>query len=448
MNAADLLPTFLLAAEKADAGEPTTHFGLAFLMLAIVLVAGKLGNIVERYGQPAVVGELFAGIVLSGLGYFGWHLIPEITHNQVMAFLAALGAVLLLFAIGLETRIVEMRQVGVSATLVAVVGVVVPFVLGTVILAPLLFPDSNANARLFLGAAMVATSVGITASVFRALGIQQRRAAKTVLGAAVIDDVLGLIVLAVVSALVGGGQVSAGMIALLAAKSFGFLGGALIIGKFLAEPISKFLSSIHTGAGMKATLAVGFAFVFAWLAEVFGLEPIIGAFAAGLLLEEVHFRSFQVPAMVRELRAVLADDPQEKSAASRIIRKHQEKHVEDLINNIGLIFIPVFFVYTGMQINFGSLLEPKLYLVAAVLSLAAIAGKVVAGAAAKGDRREKLLVGVAMVPRGEVGLIFAATGKSLGAINDVMFSTIILMVVITTFVAPPLIKHFSPVELR
>ncbi|HSH31962.1 MAG TPA: cation:proton antiporter [Candidatus Saccharimonadales bacterium] len=440
-----LMPFASVAAPEASS-EPVVHFGIVFLMLAVVLLAGKLGNVVEKWGLPGVIGELFAGIVLSGLGYFGWALVPQITGNQVMAFMAALGAVLLLFAIGLETRILEMRQVGLSASLVAAIGVVVPFVLGTYVLAPLLFPGSTTNARLFLGASMVATSVGITASVFKSLGIMQRRAAKTVLGAAVIDDVLGLMVLAMVSALVGGGQVSGGMIAVLALKSFGFLGGALLIGSLVANPISNFLSRLHPGVGMKIVLAVSFAFVFAWLAELFGLEPIIGAFAAGLLLEEVHFRRFDAPPVVNELKAALVDDPKEETQAALIIRKHQEAHVEDLINNLGLIFIPVFFVFTGMQINFGSLLQPKLYLLAIVLSVAAIAGKVVAGVAAKGDRREKLLVGVAMVPRGEVGLIFAATGKALGAISDDIFSTIILMVVITTFVAPPLIKKFAPAE--
>jgi Kef-type K+ transport system membrane component KefB len=445
VHVAEFSYQFLLAAATADAGQ-TRHFGVVFLMLAVVLLAGKLGNVVEKYGQPSVIGDLSAGIVLSALGYFGWRLVPEISQNPIIAFLAALGAVLLLFGIGLETRIIEMKQVGLSATMVAALGVVVPFVLGAIILGPLLFPGVGEKAHMFIGAAMVATSVGITASIFKSLGIHQRRAAKTVLGAAVIDDVLGLIVLAVVSALVAGGQVSGAMIAILIAKSFGFLGGALIIGKLTAKPISRLLSRIHTGSGMKVTLAVGFAFIFAWLAELFGLEPIIGAFAAGLLLEEVHFRSFQVPAVVKELREALVDDPEEKTAASRIIRKHQEKHVEDLINNIGLIFIPVFFVYTGMQINFGSLLQPKLYLLALILSIAAIAGKVISGIAAKGNLEEKLLVGVAMVPRGEVGLIFAATGKSLGAINDEMFSVIILMVVITTFVAPPLIKRFAMLE--
>lgn len=430
-------------AHQSDEASHAQHFGIVFAMFALVLVAGKLGNFVERFGQPAVIGELFAGIVLSGLGYFGWGFIDETLGNQVIAYVASFGALLLLFSIGLESKISEMKKVGFNALIVAAIGVVVPFVLGTYFLAPALFPDASSNAKIFVGAAMVATSVGITAAVFRSLGIIKTRAAQTVLGAAVIDDVLGLIVLAVVSALATGGEVTPTSVGIIAAKSFGFLAAALLVGAYLAKGLSRVLSKVNTGIGMKLTLAVGFALLFGYLAELFGLEPIIGAFAAGLLLEEVHFRSFADPEVVHELRSVEFKNDDDKTAVANVIRRHSDAHVEDLIGSIGMIFIPVFFVYTGMQIDFGSLLQPKLYVTAMIISVFAIVGKVVAGTAAKGSAREKLLVGVSMVPRGEVGLIFAATGKALGVLSDELFSVIVLVVIITTFVAPPLIKYVA-----
>src|SRR5690606_8027371 len=217
-----LTATPVFAAEGSGEGG-VQHWGEVFLMFAIVLMAGKIGNIVERFGQPAVIGELLAGIILAVFGYVGWKLMDEIATNDSIAFLSSFGALLLLFSIGLESNLTEMRRVGPNALLVAVIGVVVPFVFGTWVLGPIFFGDESFNARLFLGAALVATSVGITASVFRSLGIIRTREAQTVLGAAVIDDVLGLIVLAVVSALASGGDVSAGMVAELALKSFGFL---------------------------------------------------------------------------------------------------------------------------------------------------------------------------------------------------------------------------------
>lgn len=426
----------------ADEGShgAVTHFGIIFAMLTLVLIAGKLGNIVERFGQPAVIGELFAGVVLSGLGYFGWGFVQQTVDNQIIAFMASLGALLLLFLIGLESKISEMKTVGVNALLVAGIGVVTPFVLGAYILAPFFFPEASDNAHLFLGAAMVATSVGITASVFKALGISRTRAAQTVLGAAVIDDVLGLIVLAVVSAIASGGTVTLASVGLIALKSFGFLAAALLLGSYFARGLSKLMGKIHDGIGMKLALAVGLALTFGYLAELCGLEPIIGAFAAGLFLEEVHFRRFADPEIVKDLKAREFKNEADREAVLGIIRKHSDAHVEDLINSLGLIFIPIFFVYTGMEIDFGSLLQPQLYVVAFAISLFAVLGKLVAGIAAKGQMREKLLVGISMVPRGEVGLIFAATGAALGVLNSEMFSVIVLVVIITTFISPPLIK--------
>lgn len=429
------------ADEHAEDGEHESgvhHFGIVFAMFALVLIAGKFGNIVEKYGQPAVIGELLAGVALSAIGYYGWDFIREVASNEIIGYLAQFGALLLLFSIGLESNMKEMKKVGVRALFVALIGVVVPFILGAFILGPIFFGDESSNAKLFLGAALVATSVGITASVFRSLKLTKSRAAQTVLGAAVIDDVLGLIVLAIVSALASGGELTSGLVIELAVKSFGFLGGALLIGSLTAPYISKFMSKIHTGVGMKVALAVSFALLFGYLAELFGLEPIIGAFAAGLMLDAVHFQSFSDPEIIDDIKYLETDE-----TVASIIKKHRHAHIEDLINSIGLIFIPVFFVYTGMQIDFGSLLQPSLYVVAIIISIAAVAGKFVAGIAAQGSRTEKMLVGTSMIPRGEVGLIFAATGASLGVLNSDMFSTIVLVVIITTFISPALIKHFG-----
>ena len=323
---AGILITSNAAVAAAEVAEPSDdghggviHFGIIFAMLAIVLVAGKIGNIVERFGQPAVIGELFAGIALSAAAYFGWGLMDEIRSSEVIAFASSLGALLLLFSIGLESNIKEMKKVGVNALLVALIGVVVPFVLGAYVLAPFFYPDGDSNAHLFLGAALVATSVGITASVFRSIGISRTRAAQTVLGAAVIDDVLGLIVLAIVSGLASGADVNVG---LLVVKSFGFLAGALVLGQFAAKPLGTIFGKIHTGVGMKVTLALGFALVFGYLAELFGLEPIIGAFAAGLLLDNVHFARFADPAVVEDLRGLEFEDKKDREKVLRVINKH------------------------------------------------------------------------------------------------------------------------------
>lgn len=421
------------------------HFGPVFAMLALILIAGKVGNFIEKFGQPAVVGELAMGILLAGLGFLGWGFIDEAASNEIIAFLASFGALLLIFSIGLESNITQMKNVGIRAVMVAVIGATLPFVLGTYVIAPLLFGDESMAAHLFVGAAMVATSMGITASVLRSLGISRTRAAQTFLGATVIDDVLGLVLLAVVSAIAVGNSVTASGVGLIILESFGFLAAAIILGKLLAKPLSKIMSKIYSGIAMKLTFAVSFMLLFGFLAEIAGLEPIIGAFAAGLILDQVHFRHFSDPEVIKDFKSLPFKRRKDREMVVNLISKHRKLHIEDLIQKISFVFIPVFFVYTGMQVNFESLLQPQLYLTAGLISAMAIAAKLVAGVAAKGSWKEKALVGMCMVPRGEVGLIFAATGKALGVLSDELFSVIVLVVVITTFVAPPVIKRLATV---
>src|SRR5690606_12585315 len=206
----------------------------------------------------------------------------------------------------------EMRQVGLRALLVAVIGVAAPFTLGTYVVGPWLLPGLSFNAYLFLGATLTATSVGITARVFRDQGILNSAEAKLVLGAAVIDDVLGLIILAVVSAIATAGTVSPVEVTWITAKAVAFLAGAIFIGQWLAPLAGRLLSAIHTGQGMKFTVAIAFCLVAAYGAELIGLAPIIGAFAAGLVLDPVHFRHFRDPQIVQDIRDLAETVPQPK----------------------------------------------------------------------------------------------------------------------------------------
>lgn len=433
--------------DEADDHSPESahpiHFGYVFLMLAIVLVFGKIANIVEKYGQPAVIGELLAGIALSAAGYYGLDIIMDIKDSEAVQFVSSFGALLLLFLIGLESNIKEMTKVGTSAVRVAIIGVTLPFIVGAYVLGPLFYGDVEANAHLFLGAALVATSVGIPSSVLRGMKLTKTKAAQTFLGATVIDDIVGLIILAVVSALATGDEASLALVLELTAKSVGFLAGALILGNLLAKPISRAFSAIHTGIGMKMSVAITFALVFGYAAEKFGLEPIIGAFAAGLLLDDVVFKDYADPEVVDELKAIKFKDRSARAKLMRVVKHHSQAHVEDLVSNLSLIFIPVFFVSIGLQVDFGSLLQPKLYVISFIIAVVAFFTKFLAGFGAQTDTRTKMFIGSCMVPRGEVGLIFAATGKSLGVLDDELFSVILIVVMLTTFVAPFLIKKFA-----
>lgn len=428
------------AAQAAEAGGSAHSVGATFLWIVIILLAAKLSTLVERLGQPPVLGELVIGVILGNLFLIGIDFFEPIKSEPIINFLAQLGVVILLFQVGLESNIEEMRRVGLRAFWVACVGVVIPFFLATAVVGPLLLPGLSLNAYLFLGATLTATSVGITARVFRDLGRLQTAEAQIVLGAAVIDDVLGLIILAVVSAIVTQGTVSLGSVSWITLKAVLFLAGAIILGQFLAPRLGILFSKIHTGTGMKFTLAICFGLTIAYLAEQIGLAPIVGAFAAGLVLDPVHFRFFEEPEIANDIRQSLHDAPPAvQNRVSAVLERHADRHVEDIIAPLGHFLAPIFFVMTGMGVRLETLFNLPVLLVALGITLAAFVGKIAAGLVAGPVR--KSVVGWGMIPRGEVGLIFAATGRAIGVVNDAVFSIIVIMVILSTLLPPPILTY-------
>jgi len=423
------------------AAEPGVHtYAATLAWIAVLLLFAKLASLVERIGQPAVLGELVIGVVLGNFALLGFPLFESAEGDPLLRFLAELGVIILLFQIGLESNIQKMARVGIPAFLVAIVGVVLPFALGTVIVGPLLLPGLDTNAYLFLGAALTATSVGITARVFKDLGKLQTPEAQIVLGAAVIDDVIGLVILAVVSAIASAGSVSGLTIALITGKATAFLVGAIAAGRFLAPRLGRVFSLIHTGVGMKFTLAISFGLLLAAAAQKIGLAPIVGAFAAGLILDPIHFRHFKDLHIVEDVREALRDaDPSVRQRIQHAIEPHAERHVEYLIEPLGHFLVPLFFVMTGMSVNLATLFDPSIILVALGITVVAFIGKIAAGLAA--GKVRKSLVGWGMVPRGEVGLIFANIGRGLGVVDDQLFSVIIIVVILSTLLTPPILSY-------
>lgn len=429
----------LVTLASAAAADPNAHsIGAVFLWLAIILLAAKLASLVERFGQPAVLGELVIGVLLGNLYLLGIHWLEPLRTSELISFLAEFGVVILLFQIGLESNIAQMKKVGVRALLVAILGVVAPFVLGTFIVGPWLIPGQEFNAYLFLGATLTATSVGITARVFKDLGKLKTNEAQIVLGAAVIDDVLGLIILAVVSAIVTLGSVSLLGITLITLKALGFLVGAIILGSFSAPYLGHWFSKIHSGIGMKFTLALSFGLILAYLAEQIGLAPIVGAFAAGLVLDPVHFRYFKNNKTIEDLHELAVDQNDELKAKIMATAEHNShRQIEELIEPLAFFLVPIFFVMTGFSVDLRILADLPVLGIALAVSVAAFIGKLVAGLAA--GPVNKWVVGIGMIPRGEVGLIFAMIGKNLGVVDDRMFSIIVIMVIVSTLLTPPIL---------
>jgi Kef-type K+ transport system membrane component KefB len=388
------------------------------LFLAIVLVAAKLGgDLAMRLRQPPVLGELVAGVLLGNLTLVGLEWFERIETDPSIEFLSRLGVLVLLFQVGLESTVRQMLRVGLSSLLVAVVGVLVPFGLGWLVGAWLL-PDASGYVHAFIGATLCATSVGITARVLQDLGWAQSEEARIILGAAVIDDVLGLVVLAVVSGTIAaadhGTSLSYGEIAAMLGKAGGFLVLALVLGVLLAPRLFR-IASFLRARGVLLALGLALCFSMSWLASAIGLAALVGAFAAGLILEDVHYRDFV---------------------------DRGEHGLEHLVDPIASFLVPFFFVLMGMHTDLRAFADPGVLVLAGALTVAAIAGKQVCSLAVLGRTRDRLSVGIGMVPRGEVGLIFASLGLSLTLggepiISPSIHSAVVAMVIITTMVTPP-----------
>lgn len=391
--------SMLAAAPTDPAGISVEQF---LLLLAVVLVAAKvLGELAERIGQPAVVGELLAGVLLgpSVLGFVD----PTL---PALHLFAEIGVVLLLFGIGLETDLKRLLSVGGAAATVAVVGVALPFAFGYGVAHAL---GLDVLPAIVAGAALTATSVGITARVFSDLDALQSVEGQVVLGAAVIDDVIGLIILAVVTDLVAGHEPSALGVLRTTGIAFGFIIVALAAGRFLIPPVFRLIA--RTGKEQTiASMALALAFLLAVLASEVGSALIIGAFAAGLVLaptEHVHA-------------------------------------VERGISRLSNVFVPIFFVAVGAAVDVRTFGSREVLGIGLALTAVAILGKFAAGFAPVWIRARKTLIGVGMIPRGEVGLIFAQTGLAAGVLDAGTFSALMLMVLVTTFIAPPLLRQLVP----
>lgn len=366
--------------------------------ILVVLVAAKLAaEVASRIGIPAVVGEIVAGALI------GPSLLDIVEPNDVLATLAELGVILLLLDVGMELDIGDLRSVGRAAMGVAVVGVVVPFAAGAGAASALGLSGSEA---VFVGAALTATSVGITARVFGDLRALATIEARTVLGAAVADDVLGLIVLTVVVRVATEGSVSAGSIAGLALLAVGFLAVAIAGGLRGAPLLFRAVARRSRSNGTLVAVALAFTLGFSELAHVVQLAPIIGAFIAGLALA----------------------------------RTHQAARIRSELAPVGHLFIPVFFLHIGIDADLAQFTKPSALGLAAALLVVAVAGKLVAVAGMFGAPGDRLLVGIGMVPRGEVGLIFATIGLREGIFGADVYAALVIVVLVTSLGTPPLLR--------
>jgi Kef-type K+ transport system membrane component KefB len=424
-----LFATVVLAATDAEASTGGDGHGLrpvVLVGLAAMLIVAKLGGeLFERIGQPAVLGELIGGIIIGNLVLLGFTAAELLKTDGVIAAIAEIGVIILLFEVGLESNLKEMMEVGWSSLLVAVLGVVAPFFLGWGVSAYLI-PDESRLVHIFIGATLCATSVGITARVFKDLGRLGTREARIILGAAVIDDVLGLMILAVVAGAIKATATGVALapldVGLIAVKALVFLVGSIVVGQFIMPRLLRGAGRLRS-EGVLLILAISFCLLLSWASAKVGLAPIVGAFAAGLVLDEVHYQ----PAHAR-----------------------QERDLRDLLQPVSFVLVPVFFVLMGMKVDLRFFGQRDLLAFALALTLAAIIGKQICSLGVLERGTNRLAIGLGMIPRGEVGLIFAGIGATLmlptaaGVVEPVIgpatFGAVVIMVLVTTLVTPPLLK--------
>jgi Kef-type K+ transport system membrane component KefB len=380
--------------------EPETFASVLATLVAVIIATKLAGALAQRVGQPAVLGELLAGVLL-GVSALG--LIER--EDVVLSTFAELGVLILLFEIGLHTELRALARVAREATAVGLVGVALPFVGGYGV--ALLLGLTTIQA-IVCGAALTATSVGISARVLSDLGQLHTPEGRVVLGAAVFDDVLGLVILSVVTSLAVGTAVSLPSVALTTLVAFGFIAAALVLGRFLAPPLFRVIERIEI-AGTLGLFGLAFAFTMAWLADRAGSALIIGAFAAGLVLH---------------------------ATPQRVL-------VERATTEIGHFFVPVFFAFVGASVDARTFADPRILLIGGLLIVVGVLGKFAAGYAPWWFTGDKRVIGAAMIPRGEVGLIFAQMGLAMQVLTVPLFSALTLMVMVTTFVAPPLLQRIA-----
>jgi Kef-type K+ transport system membrane component KefB len=380
---------------------PLTSGAFLLALIAIFLGAKLFGALVERFGQPAVLGELLAGVLLgsSGLALVN----PE---ANAIRMLSEVGVILLLFEIGLETELSKLLNVGPAALSVAIVGIAVPVGLGIAV--GLGFGLSGPVA-VFLGAALAATSVGITARVLADLGRLHDAESRIVLGAAVVDDILGLIILAIVSGFAAGAPPTAFGVARLVGVAIGFVVLAVVVGNLVVPKLVAWVDRAQAERGI-LFFSLVFAFFVSWLSGLAGLAPVVGAFAAGIVLGRIG----------------------------------ATKTIESGVRELAHFFVPIFFVSVGAAVELRAFdpwtaLGRKALAIGGALLVVGIVGKLVSGLAVRRVGVRKLVVGVGMIPRGEVGLIFAQIGLSSAILTPALYNAVALMVFGTTFVTPPIL---------
>jgi Kef-type K+ transport system membrane component KefB len=396
-------------------GASTANSNL-LLWLAIITTVAIFARASDKLGQPFVLGQLLVGIIIGAFAHYNIMGLSNMIHSEALAFFAELGSIFLLLEIGLESSLNDIASAGKHAIVVAIMGVVVPFVIGYFIVTPYILHSTKTELCLFIGSMLAVTSTGISISVFKDLKILKTEACQIVLAASVIDDILGLILLSITTSLMLEGSINAVNIGNTLLYVVIFFVSSIVFGKYLLPIVIKLLSQVNKNSDSVILIIIAFCFSMSYIAGQIGLAFIIGAFLSGILLYPQLFKGF-------------------KNIHGKADFTQNEHQLEYLIAPYGKIFTPLFFIYAGMQVDIISTFDYNTILTALAISFFAILGKIVAGIFLP-KHINKWIVGLGMTPRGEIGLIFSIAGLQLKIIDSSQFAALLLMIIVTSVITP------------
>lgn len=425
----------------ADSINTNGYDPIIYLWLVIFIFLSRSLSFVKKIGIPIAVGEILAGIILGQLDYFGIDLFTPAEHHTIIQFLAELGAIILMFEIGLESKFSDLKKNFKRGIKLAVIGSILTFIGGFAV-SWLLIKEQHLLLNLLMGVICAATATGISAKIFKEMGLLHTKEIKIVLVSSILDELISILCFGVISVMLITRTLGFTVVSLSLAQALVFFIFAAIFGRWITPLITKWSTKIHAGINMKLGVLLIICFFFSWFAHILGLAFVVGSFIAGLILDEVYFKTFSRSNFLIQLRTLAAQVPDDKlrGQLNQTIHHQEGQTIKELLKPIAHLFIPIFFINIGMMLNIPDLLNQRTLILTFALLGISFFGRILSGYFVREKNINHLILGLGLTPIGEAGLIFASFGKEAGLIDERVLSAIVSAVVIAAIITPILIK--------
>lgn len=411
-----------------------------YLWLALSIAMSRGFTIVNKIGLPIITAEILAGMLLGNLDAFGINIFYHMYDNEIIKFMAELGAMILMFEIGLETRLSEITSKIGSGLKLALIGTILTFA-GGYLATHLIYPEATNISCILVGLICAATATGISGKVFKDMKILNTIEVKTVLTASLIDEIISILCFAILSGVFITGKVNLNEFILATTKTALFLLLSISIGGRLMPLLVKWAVKIHAGISMKIGILFLICTFYSWLASVLGLPSVIGAFIAGIIINPEYFKNFSQSKVLRDLKHIATNttDIHTRELIHKTVIHQEEKSLDELIKPLSNIFVPIFFTYIGLIFDYSALNNLHVLIFSFILILTSLFGRFITGFSEKGNLN-KYVIGLGITPIGEAGLIFTIIGRDLKLLNEDMVASIILALIIISILSPILLK--------